>query len=398
MTTERRLERDLPPILGDLAMGPYPDYIDDVLATTAQRRQRPAWTFPERWLPMDLTSDAGLRTAPSPGAELGVLALIALLLAAAAGGVHRLAAAASGAVRARRPTASSPIVDDPATSSTVDPVSGEAVAIVAGTRERAGPTYSPNGPGSPTCEPTAIPRSTSSLRGRTVRDRSSITPEPHLGRGLSRRGRPTAPASSSRSPPVASTSTTRPRPAPPRTMSVEGQRLGAKGFDDYNGSIQDLFRPPTGVEIMFLGSTALRARRSSLPRPMGPLPARSSTESTRRSRYSTSTCPSGRRTDRGSRSDLALPERPEPDWHIVRRRTPMGRTFAILSRETHPEAIAIRSWSPDGTHIAFQRWFSNESLGPCDDETDHGGRRRRRRRDRGRDRQRGWLPRMELVS
>ena len=39
-------------ILGDLAMGPYPDYIDDVLATTAQRRQRPAWTFPERWLPM----------------------------------------------------------------------------------------------------------------------------------------------------------------------------------------------------------------------------------------------------------------------------------------------------------------------------------------------------------
>ena len=33
MTTERRLERDLPHILGDLAMGPYPDYIDDVLAT-----------------------------------------------------------------------------------------------------------------------------------------------------------------------------------------------------------------------------------------------------------------------------------------------------------------------------------------------------------------------------
>jgi hypothetical protein len=48
MTTERRLERDLPEIQGDLAVGPYPDYIDDVLALTAQRRQRAAWTFPER--------------------------------------------------------------------------------------------------------------------------------------------------------------------------------------------------------------------------------------------------------------------------------------------------------------------------------------------------------------
>jgi len=35
MTTEGRLIRDLPEILGDLAMGPYPDYIDDVLALPA---------------------------------------------------------------------------------------------------------------------------------------------------------------------------------------------------------------------------------------------------------------------------------------------------------------------------------------------------------------------------
>jgi hypothetical protein len=52
MTSPQRLERDLPMILGDLAMGPYPDYIDDVLLTTARRRQRPAWMFAARWLPM----------------------------------------------------------------------------------------------------------------------------------------------------------------------------------------------------------------------------------------------------------------------------------------------------------------------------------------------------------
>jgi hypothetical protein len=82
MTAAQRLDRDLPLILGDLAIGPYPDYIDDVLATTAQRRQRPAWTFPERWLPMDIAA----RPVPTPAfpwRQVGVLALIASLLAVA---------------------------------------------------------------------------------------------------------------------------------------------------------------------------------------------------------------------------------------------------------------------------------------------------------------------------
>ena len=85
MTTERRLERDLPRILGDLAMGPYPDYIDDVLATTAQRRQRPAWTSLERWLPMvDIARQPVLAPRiPWRSISFAIL-LIALLLAGAA--------------------------------------------------------------------------------------------------------------------------------------------------------------------------------------------------------------------------------------------------------------------------------------------------------------------------
>ena len=35
MTAEPRLERDLPFILDEIVVGPYPDYIDDVLVTTA---------------------------------------------------------------------------------------------------------------------------------------------------------------------------------------------------------------------------------------------------------------------------------------------------------------------------------------------------------------------------
>jgi dipeptidyl aminopeptidase/acylaminoacyl peptidase len=82
MTTPLRHERDLQPILSDLAMAPYPDYVDGVLGRTGRMRQRPAWTFPGRWLPMDITT----RTMPiarMPWRQLGILALIALLLAVA---------------------------------------------------------------------------------------------------------------------------------------------------------------------------------------------------------------------------------------------------------------------------------------------------------------------------
>jgi len=82
MTAEQRLERDLPFILDEIVVGPYPDYIDDVLSTTAHGRQRPGWTFPGRWLRMELTS-ARVRTARLPIRQLGVLALLAVLIAAA---------------------------------------------------------------------------------------------------------------------------------------------------------------------------------------------------------------------------------------------------------------------------------------------------------------------------
>jgi hypothetical protein len=82
MTTPKRLERDLPTFLRDLAAAPYPDYIDDVLATTAQRRQRPTWTFPERWLPVDITTTQ-VPVARPPWRALGILALIGILIACA---------------------------------------------------------------------------------------------------------------------------------------------------------------------------------------------------------------------------------------------------------------------------------------------------------------------------
>ena len=82
MTSPRRFEQDLPALLGDLYVAGMPDYRDDLVRQTAGMRQRPAWTFPERWLPMDLATRR-LPFAAVPVRALIVLALILVLAAAA---------------------------------------------------------------------------------------------------------------------------------------------------------------------------------------------------------------------------------------------------------------------------------------------------------------------------
>ena len=69
MTTDRRFESDLSDLLAELAPRRTPDYRDDVVRQTARTRQRPAWTFPERWLPVDLTMTPCDGADPAPHRE-----------------------------------------------------------------------------------------------------------------------------------------------------------------------------------------------------------------------------------------------------------------------------------------------------------------------------------------
>ena len=63
MTIEQRLERDLPAYLGDIAMGPYPEYIDDVLtpeeAFDLLRSRRVPVGATEEAAAHDITQDLG---------------------------------------------------------------------------------------------------------------------------------------------------------------------------------------------------------------------------------------------------------------------------------------------------------------------------------------------------
>jgi dipeptidyl aminopeptidase/acylaminoacyl peptidase len=80
-----RFERQLPALLTELAEPQTPDYFDDLLGLTARTRQRPAWTFLERWLPMvDIARQPLVaRRIPLRTVGLGLL-ILGLLLAAVA--------------------------------------------------------------------------------------------------------------------------------------------------------------------------------------------------------------------------------------------------------------------------------------------------------------------------
>jgi hypothetical protein len=78
MTTDR-IERRLPEILEEISVPQVPDYLDDILSQTARIRPRPGWTFPERWLPMDIALRA--RGGPLTARTFSVLVLLAVAVA-----------------------------------------------------------------------------------------------------------------------------------------------------------------------------------------------------------------------------------------------------------------------------------------------------------------------------
>jgi Tol biopolymer transport system component len=80
MTAPQRLEQDLPRLLAQLADGSRPDYRDSLVRAVGRTRQRPAWTFPGRWLAMDLVTE---RVAPRAPLRVPIALLIVLALVAA---------------------------------------------------------------------------------------------------------------------------------------------------------------------------------------------------------------------------------------------------------------------------------------------------------------------------
>jgi hypothetical protein len=86
--TPDRFERELPRLFDELAAARTPDYFDDIVQRSERMRQRPAWTFPERWIPM---SALATRLATTPRPSWRLVGLVALLIIALALGAVFLA-------------------------------------------------------------------------------------------------------------------------------------------------------------------------------------------------------------------------------------------------------------------------------------------------------------------
>lgn len=78
-----RFQVELPEILTDIASPRMPDYVDNLLAETAATRQRPRWTFLERWLPMGVIARRPLFFPTVPWRTLVTVAVLIALLAVA---------------------------------------------------------------------------------------------------------------------------------------------------------------------------------------------------------------------------------------------------------------------------------------------------------------------------
>ena len=141
MTNDHRYEQALAGRLADLASAPYPEYVEDVLRTTAVTRRRPAWMFPERWSPVRVPSPwVAVRAVPLRPLAIVILLVMAIAAAVLLAGSRRslpepFGLAANGFIA----------YDNGGDIYTVDPRTGAAVAIVADPAGDTFPLYSPRG-------------------------------------------------------------------------------------------------------------------------------------------------------------------------------------------------------------------------------------------------------------
>lgn len=81
MHRDTRAHRAVHELFAELADARTPAYLEAAIEHASSRAQRPAWTYPGRWLPVDITGPVSV--APGRWARLGAVALILLLAVAA---------------------------------------------------------------------------------------------------------------------------------------------------------------------------------------------------------------------------------------------------------------------------------------------------------------------------
>jgi Tol biopolymer transport system component len=251
MTSGRRFDHDLPDLLTQVAQGPAPDYRDHIVRQTAHMRQRPAWTFPERWLPMSAVTS---RAAAAPRFPLRIVGVAALLLIALIIGAVLLAGsqrhqpAPFGLAAAGRVAyaANGDIY-------TADPVTGAATAIVTGPDTDVQPIWSRDGTRVVFEREVASPGGAGRLYVARADGAGLVAITPNIT--LKQESDPSRYAFSPDGTDVVYT--TGPDTAPGELWIAKTDGSGARQIDVGMSVLEIAYRPPNGTEIIFAAANSV---------------------------------------------------------------------------------------------------------------------------------------------
>jgi len=355
MTEFDRFELRLPALLDDLAIAQMPEYADDLLARTAATRQRPGWTFLERWIPMSALTQ---RFAASPRLAWRLGVALALLVAAAIIGVI-----AAGTFAPHRPAPFGPasngqivFLDGSGRILAGDPVTGKSTVIVkAPGNSRV--TYSLDGSRLAFLRKGNAGEFDLMISDADGSHERRITSTPIAA--------PKFMAWSPRSDGIVMTDSAgtlllfdATKAAEPTSLS---QKLGvgpvAIGYDGFQDRTLNAFRPPSGDQLLFVthdGGARLQTARldgSGVQTLLDPKTSGLGYSNLKGAQWS----PDGSRIV----VQVEFPLQSER-WHLYVLDADGRNVHPLGSLSTDPlvdEGIA--TWSPNGTRIGFQYWTNH---------------------------------------
>jgi Tol biopolymer transport system component len=357
MRTARPLDSRLPEILEGISAPRTPDYFDDILGQVGRTRQRPGWTFPERWLPMTALSE---RVATAPRIPMRLAVGLALLLLALAVSVVLIAGSQRPSVPAPFGVAANGLVvfvDDTGSVLAGNIDDGTTRVIVPGPGNTS-PAFSPDGRSL-----AYLHRSggrteivVSGAQGESARV-VNTTPIGNIGHLF------WAPDSKSVIAPIGADliAFDAATPGEPRVVFSVPDGAPEGWLDNLNANVADAFRPPNGDEILFVGSgregTGLYRQKLAGGDPIAVV-----TDATVDSVWEENLSGAQWSPD-GSQIVLTIHPKATPLFgyaYIVNADgSGLRRVSTFESRggggvvdEEHT------AWSPDGTRIAFGRWIT----------------------------------------
>jgi dipeptidyl aminopeptidase/acylaminoacyl peptidase len=357
MNTNDRLERHLPTILESLAPAHTPAYLHDIIREVDHTRQRPRWTFPERWLPVSVLTN---RLAVAPRIPLRAVLAVTLLILALVVGAVLLAGSRQRVPLPFGPAANGQIAYADTDGAIRGGQAGNAPApvLVSGPgNER--PVFSPDGTRLAFLRADALGNLDILVVGADGGAPKVLTSDAllsigHLGWAPDSRSVVAVVAGSIHVFDVDGT-------LPPRVLNEQvGIGGSVSDLDEFNAELGDLFRPPDGDEILYIGNGPEGAGLYRQPLAGGDPIGLLTTED---SPIPFADLSSAQWSPDGDYVTVAASERMDGSGGRLYVMNADGTDLRRLSTFESPVGLVHEehaAWSPDGTQIAFLRWINSQ--------------------------------------